>query len=516
MKKHLLIMFILLILVQLTAVDLMMRHVKTDSSKFPLMISSLQVLDSSDEPVIDLKAENYSVFLANTEAEVKELSTYEKSGNGLYVMLCIDCSGSMIGKPIQDVKAAVLPFIDKLRRVDKLAISSYANDYILHCDYTSEKDLLKNTINSLTPRGNYTSLYYGAHKAVESMANIPEEVGKIMILIGDGKDENPAGSYKEEDVIKAAQDSSIPIFSVGYTKVEQIYLQSLERMSGNTGGSYYYAPGASELKQHYEKLHRQIMGINIIGYMVYGVKGDGSEQSLKIEIKDDQYSSSTTAKVQLPTGKESVGQPTKSTGKDVPWLWIGVVAAALILLLIVFNILKKNAKRKEAERLMELQRIQDQKNQEIEQERQKRQELEDKMKQSQSQEDVVSPEPIKEASPIEPSRERTMIIGSSFAPSTSAEALRLEIKLGAGSGSIYNISTSGATIGRRASNSIVLSEPSVSGSHAKISFTDGVFVLEDLESTNGTYIDGNKVQIIKLLKNCTFKMGEIEGEITLL
>ena len=513
MKKFPLLVLLTLFMLQLTAVDLMMKHVKTDSSKFPMMISSLQVLDSSDEPITDLKADNYSVFLANSEAQMQELTTYEKSGRGVYVMLCIDSSGSMRGKPIQDVKAAVIPFIEKLRRVDKLAICSYADDYVLHCDYTNEKDLLKNTINSITPSGNYTSLYYGAHKAIESMANIQEDVGKILILIGDGKDENPTGSYKEEDVIQKAQVSSIPIFTIGYTRQEQIYLQSLERLADSSGGSYYYAPGASELKDHYDKLHRQIMGINIIGYTVYGVEGDGSEQNLKIEVKDDQSSGSVTTKVQLPAGKKAHNRPANKKGMDELLLPIGIGVVVIVLIVILVVILRKKAKRKEAEHLRELQRIQDQKDQEMEQERQKRHELETKIQESQQKEAEVKSSIS--APPIDVSRERTMIIDPGRAPSSGTNSLRIEIKLGAGTGSIYDVGTEGATIGRRADNSIVLQDPSVSGYHAKISCNGGVFVLEDLDSTNGTYIDGNKVQIIRLVNNCTFKMGGIEGEITL-
>lgn len=49
------------------------------------------------------------------------------------------------------------------------------------------------------------------------------------------------------------------------------------------------------------------------------------------------------------------------------------------------------------------------------------------------------------------------------------------------------------TIGRKSANGIVLSDPTVSGSHARIHLSRGQATLEDLNSTNGTFI--NEVRI---------------------
>lgn len=49
------------------------------------------------------------------------------------------------------------------------------------------------------------------------------------------------------------------------------------------------------------------------------------------------------------------------------------------------------------------------------------------------------------------------------------------------------------TIGRKAVNDIHLDNLAVSGSHAKILLLGGDCFLEDLESTNGTYVNGDRV-----------------------
>jgi pSer/pThr/pTyr-binding forkhead associated (FHA) protein len=49
------------------------------------------------------------------------------------------------------------------------------------------------------------------------------------------------------------------------------------------------------------------------------------------------------------------------------------------------------------------------------------------------------------------------------------------------------------TIGREASNDIVLTDRSVSGHHAVIRLMQGEWVLVDLDSRNGTYVNGSAI-----------------------
>lgn len=67
-------------------------------------------------------------------------------------------------------------------------------------------------------------------------------------------------------------------------------------------------------------------------------------------------------------------------------------------------------------------------------------------------------------------------------------------------GSIIPI-RSDLTIGRKDGNSIVLNEQHVSGEHAKILIKNNSLFIEDLNSTNGTYLNGTKINGKKKLSN---------------
>ncbi len=65
-------------------------------------------------------------------------------------------------------------------------------------------------------------------------------------------------------------------------------------------------------------------------------------------------------------------------------------------------------------------------------------------------------------------------------------------------GRIFRELPTPVTIGREEGNSLRLNDERVSRYHAKVQFDNGEFILTDLESTNGTRVNGNVVQIRRL------------------
>ena len=50
------------------------------------------------------------------------------------------------------------------------------------------------------------------------------------------------------------------------------------------------------------------------------------------------------------------------------------------------------------------------------------------------------------------------------------------------------------TLGRRPYNDIVIENLAVSGEHAMLTMQDGKVTIEDLRSTNGTFVNGRAIQ----------------------
>jgi pSer/pThr/pTyr-binding forkhead associated (FHA) protein len=73
------------------------------------------------------------------------------------------------------------------------------------------------------------------------------------------------------------------------------------------------------------------------------------------------------------------------------------------------------------------------------------------------------------------------------------------------------VKTPVANIGRADYNDLVVPDPSVSTSHAKLQRREGVWVLVDLDSTNGTFVDGERVKgEAPLAPGATVRFGDVQ------
>ena len=63
------------------------------------------------------------------------------------------------------------------------------------------------------------------------------------------------------------------------------------------------------------------------------------------------------------------------------------------------------------------------------------------------------------------------------------------------------------TVGRDATNEIVINDSEISRRHARLTFQGGKYVLEDLGSTNGTFVNGQPVRRVALTDGTRVTLG---------
>jgi pSer/pThr/pTyr-binding forkhead associated (FHA) protein len=84
------------------------------------------------------------------------------------------------------------------------------------------------------------------------------------------------------------------------------------------------------------------------------------------------------------------------------------------------------------------------------------------------------------------------------------------VRTGSLRGQRLPIRTPVINIGRADYNDLVFSEESVSASHAKLQRREEVWVLADLDSTNGTFVDGERVRgEVPLMPGSTVRFGDV-------
>jgi pSer/pThr/pTyr-binding forkhead associated (FHA) protein len=71
---------------------------------------------------------------------------------------------------------------------------------------------------------------------------------------------------------------------------------------------------------------------------------------------------------------------------------------------------------------------------------------------------------------------------------------KLQLKFNAAVIKEITLATEAIGVGRKPDNQIVIDNPAISGHHCKISLQGGTWYVEDLESTNGTYVNQKRIK----------------------
>ena len=509
------LLILLLVFAPLWAQNISIHHLRTNAEKFPQEVhSTVMALDQNDEPLQSLRAANFKINFGGVDVDsIYGVNTFGSSGQGLSILVNVDVSGSMGGKPLDNVKSGLLSFIDEKRPQDEICIMAFSEKAEVVCDFTTDTELLRKSIKDLKVWSGDTSLYYAIHKGLDHLGSKkPKHEGRYMILFSDGKEENPAEAYTLEAALEKARGKNLPIFSVGYTKVEKQFLQYMERIADETGGSYYHAPSPESLNQHFSKVQRQILGAWVLSYPVFALAGDGTLKELNITLQMGENSASLPrpAEVLVPVAPKI--EPGDVREKRTTPLWVFLIIAFAVLLGIGLLLFFLNQGKKK--RLAEEQRRQE------EEERRHREELarqedlrraEEERKRHEQTRREEEAHIQREQQPQD--RDRTVILGPGGAvPQSQAAELDMEVIYGTEQGRSFRVGAEGASIGRAAGNTILLNDQVVSSKHAKIYWSDGQFFIEDLGSMNGTYVNGQRVTISRIDNGSVFKIGSNEGK----
>lgn len=71
-----------------------------------------------------------------------------------------------------------------------------------------------------------------------------------------------------------------------------------------------------------------------------------------------------------------------------------------------------------------------------------------------------------------------------------------------------------ATLGRRSTNNVVISDNAVSGEHCRLTYSDGKVIVEDMGSTNGTILNGKKITVSEIKNGDVLILGKTKYKIS--
>ncbi len=172
----------------------------------------------------------------------------------IHLSLVLDKSGSMEGRPLEQVKEACRQVIDKLGPADTLSIITFAEgvDIVVAQSPVTRKEQIKAQLDLIRARGT-TNLHGGMVAGANQLSSVkaPTHLSRI-ILLTDGEANEGITEYSEI-IAKARQIKrdglSVSTIGVGIEYNEEL----MKGIAKNTLGNYYYIEQVSDIPRVFEE-----------------------------------------------------------------------------------------------------------------------------------------------------------------------------------------------------------------------------------------------------------------------
>jgi VWFA-related protein len=469
------------------------RVSQVDATAFPTVDVYVSVLDRNQHPISGLQQQDFRVF----ENGQKVPFALTSSGFDVSVVLVIDQSGSMAYAGKMDAaKQAALTFLHGMRPHDRVALIAFSDAVTVAQPLSTDKAATAAQVQTLAPLQG-TALFDATMHALDMLR--PVRGRKAAIVLTDGMDNQSRARI--DDVVKRARQDTASIYTIGLgtrsstSSDAGIDEEVLKRLADATTGQYYYAPDPSTLSQLYRHLAEQLGSEYRLRYRTPRDVRDGTRRPVDVRVRMTGTGDITASGSYLVGGVLGAG--------GINWLVFAALFAVLAALLYPGGVpalldarsARVRAGGADASRVVPPPSFGD-------------------VVRGRQVPDGAAPRRISSL----PAAAGTVVTNAAthrpagVATQTSAFHL-VELTTG---GRLYRLrSGSRVRIGRAPDNDIVIDDPTVSSAHAELRDEGGRWVVTDLGSTNGTYVNysganGERRVAVNALKDgSTVRFGEV-------
>jgi Ca-activated chloride channel family protein len=184
--------------------------------------------------------------------------------NGKDIVLAIDASGSMnssgfsseddlAGKSRFEITKHIAKDFIKKRQNDNVGIVLFGDFAFIASPITYEKQIVADMLELLTQgmAGQNTATGEAIYMSVRAFKHSRAK-SKVIILLSDG--EHNSGSISPKDAVVLAKEQGVNIYTIAIGKKGEADAALLTEIARQSGGHFYYASNASELKKVYENI----------------------------------------------------------------------------------------------------------------------------------------------------------------------------------------------------------------------------------------------------------------------
>ena len=498
-----------------------------DISSFQKIKLFLNVVNKKGESITNLDSSKIFIEEINTGKKVNpQVEKFVNSKESIALCFLIDASNSMSGEPLNNIKEGLLSILPGLRSQDKIGISYFNDEFYKKTDFTNDKEVLKNNVKDLSTGGSSSQIYPSTKQAIEWLSSNTSS-RKILIILSDGDDNS---DLRREEIEALVTDKSFSVFTIG-TVAENAesknMLINLEMISSKAKDGFYYRIYKPEdMKNIIPAIYDRVKNEYILTYFSYAPVSTDVKANVNIVSGKNIFQTDFSYK---SPEKIIENAPSVSFWETKEFLYGSIAAGIALLTLAAFlisNIKKKKQFRLEKEEEQRLRQLESEENRnKFEQFQREYDELLDKLENQQGvsqldKEKIMQLENIMNETsktvfgePVKiDTRRRTMILESKV---NTPEVVSLNqnptivIQSGPNKGQQFQINRDNLIIGRQEGD-VIIKDDTISRRHAEIIKNKGKYFIRDNNSTNGTYINNNRVNQSPLSNGDIIRLGNIQ------
>jgi Sec-independent protein translocase protein TatA len=349
-------------------------------------------------------------------------------------------------------------------------------------------------INDHFSRQVSSDLYNAIYDGISELKNKFPKQNKILLVFSAGKNLELSNYNSIETLNQYAKKEKVAVYSMQYMLWEH---ETIDVLAHESFGKFFHIQGPFPLKGAHDN---NTASDSLVSFMNGAVERlYGHDYRIKYNTTFEEDGKQHYVTVSVDNDKLNVQFTAQACGivclfKKQPWLFGGIILVVVVLTVLLVSFSRKKKKEKEEKFQKE---INDAKKKAGDIERQldeQKKEAEEKERQRKLSEEKQQKDAAKKSEEEELLRQMKM-------------AGVLPVLQDVNSKSEYKINRPLLLFGRKAGNDYVINDTYVSGQHFKIFFKDGFYFIEDLNSSNGTKVNGRKITNAKLNHNDIVEVG---------
>lgn len=407
--------------------------------------------------------------------------------NERVIALLIDISLSVNKNDFNLIKQSAISYIQNAPDSDNIAMFTIGNEPVKVVDFTKDKNKLIQELKNLTTSAINTTIYDTIFLAIKSLSLYPEQPS-IIIIFSDGLDENSTLLF--DDVARLASEKSIPIYSVRIGN--NIYGNKILKRLNLLSNGAYFDLSTEDINTIGNKITNEIA--NYTDRFI-----NKQKQIKKAEVSERKESGQVKEAI-----AESVNMKAKETKTSFRFPIMNIIYIiflAILVIIAIFGIViyfkgKKTERRcPKCGLILEAYQLNCPNcSAQLKEEEKIGEEKEEKIR--------ISPDLLSKTPIPEEAIENTFVL---------LEKPLLIIRKGKMIGKKFYLPfDKPTTIGRSESCDIALDDITISGQHCRIIPQENKFIIVDLNSTNGTFLNEKKIKQGYIKEGDIIRVGETQ------